>query len=119
MRNLQRYTAAEGRQRRTPKKLIPRITRAVERRREREAAARIKGLVTVIWQDPVICVSQDERDRPDIEVRLPDDMLEEFREYLATGNERGAVNTLAEASLEAWGVSDAEILSASSLMILR
>ena len=46
-------------------------------------------------------------------------MLEEFREYLATGNERGAVNTLAEAGLEAWGVSDAEILSASGLVILR
>jgi hypothetical protein len=46
-------------------------------------------------------------------------MLKEFREYLATGNERGAVNTLAEASLEAWGVSDAEMLSASGLMILR
>ena len=119
IRNLQRYSAAEGRQRRAPKTLTPRITRAVERQREREAAAKIRGPVTIIWQDPVVRVSQDERERQDIEVELSDDMLEDFREYLAAGNERGAVNALAEASLAAWGVSDAEILSAGGLVIMR
>jgi hypothetical protein len=119
MRNIQRYTAAEGRQRRVPKKLLPRITREMERRREREAAANIKGPVTVIWQDPVIRVSEDERDRPDLEVRLSDDDLDEFREHLAAGDNRAAVNALAEASLEAWGVSGAEILSADGLVILQ
>lgn len=120
MRNLQRYMAAEGRQRRRPKITTPRITRAVERQRERQLAERIRGPITVIWQDPVIRVSQDERDRPDLEVNLPDDMLEDFREYLASGNERGALNALAEASLEAWGVpGDAQILSATGLVIMR
>jgi hypothetical protein len=120
MRNLQRYMAAEGKQRRRPKTLTPRITRAVERRRERALAERIRGPIQVIWQDPVVRVSQEERDRPDLEVSLSDDMLEDFREYLASGNERGALNALAVASLEAWGTpGDAEILSASGLVILR
>jgi hypothetical protein len=119
MRNLQRYVAAEGRQRRRPKTMTPRITRAVERQRARATAERIRGPVTVIWQDPVVRVSREERDRPDIEVNLADEMLEDFREALAGGDERGALNALATASLESWGVpGDAEILSADGLVIL-
>jgi hypothetical protein len=120
MRNLQRYTAAEGKQRRTPKVMTPKITRAVEKRRQKAIAERLKGPITVIWQDPIVRVSQDERERPDLEVNLTDDMLEDFRELLASGNERGALNALAEASLEAWGTpGDAQILSASGLVILQ
>lgn len=120
MRNLQRYTAAEGKQRRAPKVMTPKITRAVEKQRQKETAERMRGPITVIWQDPTVRVSQDERERPDLEVNLTDDMLEDFREYLASGNERGALNALAEASLEAWGApGDAQILSASGLVILQ
>jgi hypothetical protein len=57
--------------------------------------------------------------RKEKQPRVSDGMLADFREYLETGNERGAVNALAEASLEAWGVSDAEILSASGLVIME
>jgi hypothetical protein len=58
-------------------------------------AGRIRGLVTIM-AGPVVRASQDERYRPDIEVELSADMLENFRGYLVTGDDRGTVNTLAE-----------------------
>lgn len=35
-------------------------------------------------------------------------MLDEFREYLVQGNERGAVNALAKATMAAWFEVDPE-----------
>lgn len=122
MRNIQRYTTAEGKQRRTPKRLTPRITRAVQQQREKRAAQRIKGPITVIWQHPEIRISDDVRDRPDIEEAIPEEMLSDFLEAVAEGNEREALQALAEATLEVWGegrLGDAEILSAAGLVIER
>jgi hypothetical protein len=119
MRNLQRYSAAEGKQRRTPKKLTPQITKAVQMKR---TAARLKGPITIRWTGPVIKVSDDERQRLDFDAELSDEDLAEVREHLEAGDDQAAIDALAAASLADYlgDVSaDASMSSAVSLRISR
>ena len=123
MRNLQRYAAAEGKQRRTPKGgargLTPKITKAVQVRR---AAERLRGPIMIRWVGPVIKVSDDERQRLDFDAELSDADLAEVREHLAAGDDQAAIEALAAASLANYlgdVGADATMSSATSFTISR
>jgi hypothetical protein len=119
MRNLQRYSAAEGRQRRTPKKLTPKITKAVQLRR---AAERLRGPIEIRWLGPVIKISADERQRLDLDATLSDAELVEVRDHLARGDDQAAIDALADASLADYlGDIDADAImnEANDLRISR
>lgn len=126
LRNVQRWTAPEGKQHRQPTKLMPKIrsklTTAVEKQRERQLASRLRGSLTVTWNTPLVHVSDEERERQDIQVRIPSSYLDEFREALEAGNEHRAVKALATATMAAWfdvpyGEAEGEITEASGLTI--
>jgi hypothetical protein len=118
MRNLQRYAAGEGKQRRTlGAKLRPKVTKAVQVKR---AAARLKGPIKIRWTGPVIKVSDDERQRLDFDAELSDEDLAEVREHLEAGDDQAAVDALAALSLADYlGDVDATMSSAIRLEIAR
>jgi hypothetical protein len=121
MRNLQRYAASQGKQRRTMgAKLRPRITRAVQIKR---AAARLKGPITVKWIAPTLVVSADpERSRPDFSVTLSDEQLDDVREHLASGDDQEAIDVLAAESMAVYledEIPIGEITSALRIEITR
>ena len=120
MRSLQRYGAAEGKQRRAMgAKMRPLITKAAQARR---AAERLDRPITVRWKGPTIKVSSTVRQRPDVVVSLDPEQLEEVREALEANDDQAAIDALAEASLAAWFTydrADALMTDAAGLSIRR
>jgi hypothetical protein len=103
-RNLERYAAAEGKQRRAMgDKLRPKINTAAQ---TRQAAAKLTGPIRVMWENPEIQVSSDRRQRPDLPAEISADRVAEIRELLEAGDERGATDLLVAASMADYMGSD-------------
>jgi hypothetical protein len=97
MRNLQRYGAGEGKQKRAMgDKLRPLIGQAMQAKR---AADRLAQPITVRWRAPTIKVSADSRQRLDFDAELSAAALIETRALLEAGDEAGAMEAFAAASL--------------------
>lgn len=119
LRNVQRYTAGEGREHRTPKKLLPKLTLAVQ---ERRTAERLTGPLTLRWIGPVIKISSDTRQRFDFDATLSDEDLAEVRELLEAGEDQAAIDELAALSLADYlssTAADGVMTSAAGLQVIR
>jgi hypothetical protein len=117
-RNVQRYGAGEGKQRRAMgEKMQAAIGQAVQAKR---AADRLAQPIKVRWKGPTIKVSADSRRRLDFDAELSTADLAETRALLDAGDDEGAMQAFAAASLAAYfGAerADALITDAEGLTI--
>lgn len=116
-RNIERYTAAEGRQRRNPKKVSVRISQAVSRHRMNAVAERLRGNIPFRLISPLARVSDDERYRHEISGVLSDAELEPVRDALHSGQESDVYTALDQAIWDAYGVHGGETLEADRLIL--